>query len=594
MTHNLSIAVLPFQNMSSDQENEYFCDGITEEIINALAKIESLKVTSRTSSFHFKNTKQPIPQIGKELNVANVLEGSVRLSGNTLRITAQLIQVAGDYHYWSETWDRKLENVFEIQDEVSLLIADKIRENFGHFEIQDQLVNQQTDNLEAYEFSLKAKFYANKWNPEEMRKAIVLYEKALELDPNHTGSLVGLADAYSFMAMTGFMSFEEAWTKSSELTRKALSISDQSHGAYYQLANLAFFTACDFNESLKQATKAIELKPNYVEAQQFMSFLLIISGEKEKSRYHLDIALSIDPLSQETLFFSAYLDYMLENYEACLAQLDRCLEVNPKNIPAHGVKTICLLKLERYDEVITYFDDKPTDIVILGEKTGSLGLAYVLKNDTTQAELYLNQLKEQADGPNGFTADSYLFMMYAAMGDMDKAFEWVKNGIENKSSLLLLRYADPLVSSLKADPRYSVYQKQMFPSAEEVLPVKAKKALLDQETTAVSVDRLLNQMTADESFLNPDLSLRSLADQVKIHPNQLSWLLNEKMGKSFNEFVNQYRVEAFMRIAKNPKNAHLTLVSLAYESGFNSKTVFNTYFKKETGLTPKQFLKDSH
>ena len=141
---NKTIAVLPFANMSSSDENEYFSDGITEEIINALAKIQELKVTSRTSSFFFKGKNIPISQIGKELNVSTIIEGSVRLSGDTIRITAQLIQAKEDFHFWSETWDRKLENIFEIQDEISLLIADKLREHFGHFEIKEHLVSHIT------------------------------------------------------------------------------------------------------------------------------------------------------------------------------------------------------------------------------------------------------------------------------------------------------------------------------------------------------------------------------------------------------------------------------------------------------------------
>ena len=180
-----SIAVLPFVNMSSSVDNEYFSDGMTEEIINALAKIKELKVTSRTSSFFFKNRNIPISEIGNELKVSTILEGSIRLASKQMRITAQLIDVADDFHFWSETWDRELDNIFEIQDEISLIIADKLREHFGHFEIQEHLVEKQTDNINAYEYSLKAKFLRNKWNPEDVKTAISLYEKALELDPNH-------------------------------------------------------------------------------------------------------------------------------------------------------------------------------------------------------------------------------------------------------------------------------------------------------------------------------------------------------------------------------------------------------------------------
>ena len=586
-----TIAVLPFVNLSASKDNEYFSDGITEEIINALAKIKSLKVTSRTSSFFFKNKNIPIKQIGKKLGVSTILEGSIRLSGNTIRITAQLIQAEEDFHFWSETWDRKLENIFEIQDEISLIIADKLREQFGHFEIQEHLVEKQTANIDAYEYSLKAKFHRNKWNPEDVKIAISLYEKALELDSNHTESHLGLADCYSFMGTTGFMPFEEAWGKTNQFTKQALRLNDQLSGVHYQLSNQAFFIGCDYNKSLQEMKKAIEMNPNYADAHQFISFLYIIAGEKEKSNKHLDIALNLNPLSEETHFFRAYFHYMIEDYKKSLELLNQCLDVNNKNIPAHAVKSICLLKLGRYEEVITYFDSIPSEVVIPGEKTGAIGLAYALKKDDENTAKYLKQLVEQAKGPNGFTADSYLFMMYAVMGENDMAFEWVAQAIKNKSSLLLLRFADPLVNSIKKDHKYIKFQKTIFKIDLGIEHTKKKKSLLDENTVITYTIQLLNHLREKEPYLDASLTLRSLADQVDIHPNQLSWLLNESLGKNFNEFINHYRIETFKSIAKDPKNSNITIMGLAYDSGFNSKTVFNTYFKKETGLTPLQFLK---
>ncbi|MGB3077690.1 MAG: helix-turn-helix domain-containing protein [Saprospiraceae bacterium] len=586
-----TIAVLPFVNMSTSRENEYFSDGITEEIINALAKIKSLKVTSRTSSFFFKNKNIPVPQIAKELNVSAILEGSVRLSGHTIRITAQLIQAEEDFHFWSETWDRKLENIFEIQDEISLLIAEKLREQFGHFEIQEHLVGKQTDNIDAYEYSLKAKYHFNKWNPEDIRIAISLYEKALELDPNHTESYLGLAQCYGFMATTGFMPAGEGWGKTIQLTHHALLLNEQLPGVHYQLGHLAFFTACDYKESFNRMQKAIDIQPNYVEAQQFMSFLYIIANEREKSRQHLDIALSIDPLSQETLFFNAYFHYMLEDYNTSLEQLDSCLKQNPKNIPVHTVKCHCLLKMGRADEVLHYFDDMPSDIVDPINKLGISGLAYAVMKDSKNAATSLTQLLEAANSPDGFNAESYLFLMYGVMGDNDHAFECVRQGMEKKSSLLLLRYPDPLVDVLKNDPRYAEYHKILYQTQEGIEKTKKKKELLDEATVKTYTALLLKHIHEVKPFLDPDLSLRSLAEQIDIHPNQLSWLLNEGMGKNFNEFINHYRIEYFKQISKDPGKAHLTLIGLAYESGFNSKTVFNTYFKKETGMTPKEFMK---
>jgi TolB-like protein/YesN/AraC family two-component response regulator len=577
--------------MSSDVENEYFSDGITEEIINALAKIDGVMVTSRTSSFFFKGKNIPITEIGKQLNVSTILEGSVRLSGKAIRITAQLIQAEKDFHFWSETWDRKLENIFEIQDEISLIIADKLREQFGHFEIQEHLVEKPTDNLTAYEYALKAKFLRNKWNPEDAKQALSLYEKAVELDPNYTKSYLGLADCYSFLGTTGFMSFEEAWAKTMQYTKQAVELKDKSSGVHYQLSNLAFFIECDYGKSLKEMQKAIAVNPNNAEAQQFISFLYIIANERKKAKHHLEIALSINPLSEETHFFRAYYHYMINDYAKSLEMLNNCLTANPKNIPAHSVKTLCLLMLGRYDEVIHYFDNIPKEVVIEGEKTGAIALAYSLKNDTENATIYLDKLNEQALAANGFTADSYLPLLFAVSGKVDQAFEWVKQALEKRSSLLMLRYTDPLMNGLKHDSRYNVFLKTIYQSDDTEEVTEQKSALLEATVASEYSNKLINYLSETKAYSNPNLSLRGLAEEIDIHPNHLSWLLNNSIGKNFNEFINHYRIEAFKTISKDPRNSHLTIEGLAYESGFNSKTVFNTYFKKETGLTPKQFIK---
>jgi TolB-like protein/class 3 adenylate cyclase/AraC-like DNA-binding protein/Tfp pilus assembly protein PilF len=586
-----TIAVLPFINMSTSQENEYFSDGITEEIINALSKIKSLRVTSRTSSFFFKNKNIPVKQIGAELNVSTILEGSVRLSGDTLRITAQLVQVEQDFHFWSQTWDRKLENIFEIQDEISLLIADKLREHLGHFEIGEHLVNKQTENLNAYQLFLKALFYFRKWNPADVQTAIKLYEEALLLDPRHAQSMIGLADSYSFLATTGFMPFKEAWAKSAELTYQGLALNDQLADGHYQLANLYFFTACDYAGAFKATLKAIECNPNYVEAQQYLSFLYILVGKKREARQHLQIALTIDPLSPETLFFSAYFDYMNEDYAGALKKLNRSLGQNPGSIPAHTVKCYCLLKLGHFDEVLAYLDLLPAKSLAPGDRLGLTTVAHTLKNDGDQAAQYLEDLARHAATADGFRASAYQLFVYAAWGEKEKAFQWISKAIESKSPLLLIYFVDPLVESLKADPRYAQFQKIIFPDTASLEVKKNRKALLDKQAIAHYTHQLNNHVQEEKPYLDPGLSLRALAERLAMHPNQLSWLLNESIGKNFSEFVNHYRLEAFKQLAKDPKNAHLTLSGLAYESGFNSKTVFNTFFKQQTGLTPKQYLK---
>ena len=383
----------------------------------------------------------------------------------------------------------------------------------------------------------------------------------------------------------------DAWGESNELVSQALILDPNNPGAYYQKANSSFFVESNFTESFLNASKAAELKPNYVEAHQFLCFLHLLSGNTEKAKEHLEIALGIDPLSQETLFYSAYFSYMTGDYSKSLIQLDSSLEVNPKNIPVHAVKSLCLLMLERYDEVIHYYDNISVDVVE-AEKAGGIALAYAFKKDKKKTEEYINLFKEQAKSPDGFTADSFLFMLYAVTGKFDEAFNWVQNGIKTKSTLLHLRFADPVVNLLRSDKRYDEFHDIIF-SPVIALPIKkAKKPLLDKSSAFIYQSKLLDHVKQTEPYLDPALTLRSLADQIAIHPNKLSWLLNDKLGKSFNEFINAYRVGHFKLLAKDPKNAHITMIGLAYDSGFNSKTVFNTYFKKETGLTPKQFLKD--
>lgn len=592
MLNDKTIAVLPFVNMSSSAENEYFSDGITEEIINALAKIGDLKVTSRTSSFFFKDTTASIVEIGKQLGVSTILEGSVRLSGNTLRITAQLIQVKDDYHFWSETWDREFENIFKIQDDISLLIAGKLREHFGHFEIEEHIATVKTQNLNAYKCCLKGKFYKNKWNNEDVKLAISYYEKALQYDPNYSDAYLGLADSYSFLGTCGFMPFDGAWQKTLEYTNQDLKLNSQSAGAHYQLSNYSFFVECDFNMSLIEMKKAIELNPNFADAHQFISFLYIIAGNKIKSNKHLDIAFDLNPLSEETHFFRAYFHYMIGDYQKALEMLDTCLSANDKNIPAHAIKPLCLLMLGRYQDVIHYFDHIPAEFVIEADKTGIIAMAHSMNKDLTRTKLFTEELKRQSEEPNGFTADSYLFMMYAVSNNHDKAFEWVDEAMKNNMGLLLIRYSDPLVSALKNDPRYNKFKDIIYKVDELEQEAKKSNALLDDQTIELYTDKLIAHLSDNRSYLNPKLSLSDLANQIEIHPNHLSWLLNNNFGKNYNEFINSYRLEAFKQMGKGENKTNLTIEGLAYECGFNSKTVFNTYFKKTTGLTPKQFLKN--
>lgn len=591
MPKSITIAVLPFVNYSSDADSEYFSDGITEEIINALAKIETLKVTSRTSSFYFKNKELPIAEIASKLDVSNILEGSVKIHGKKVRIKSQLINAEEDYQFWSESWDRELEDIFEIQDEISLLIAEKLREELGHFVIKDHLVDKQTQDIDAYSYALKAKYYFNKWNPTDVKLSIELFEKALEIDDKHVESYVGLADAYGFLATTEFMPREEGWIKAVENTHKAYELDPKNAGVHYQLANLAFFTDFNYASAFEHTVKSLEYKPNYPEAQQFMTFLYMLDGQYEKANRHLQLAIAIDPLSQETKFYQAYFYYRTGYYNKALELFDEMIETNPMNIPAIVTRIYTLFLMNEYDKIEKYLDDIPKEILIPDEKLGMRCLLHIRSGNKSENK-YLPELIKAAENQSSFQADSYLFLSYANMKQYDTAFDCFEKAIKMKSSVLLLSFSDPLSGDIRKEKRFKQYQAKIYARNEnKEVESKKKSQLLDDDTADKIINLLEKHFEDEKPYLNPTLTLKDLASQIDIHPNQLSWLINEKLGNKFNAYINSYRVEYFKELAQNPANSNISIIGLAYESGFNSKTVFNTFFKKSTGITPFEYIK---
>ncbi|MEL6653765.1 MAG: tetratricopeptide repeat protein, partial [Bacteroidota bacterium] len=518
-----SIAVLPFVNMSANEENEFFADGITEEIINALTRIPGLRVTSRTSAFFFKNKNLPIKQIGEKLNVSLLLEGSVRLAGKMMRITAQLIDAKEDFHFWSETWDRSTDNIFEVQDEISLLIAEKAREFLGHFEIQDHLVSKQTESLDTYSWYLKGRHHFRKWNPEDARKAIECYDRALEQDSQHAESMLGKADAISFLATTGNLPQEEYMPRYENLIRGALALNENLPEGHYQLSHLHYFIYGDFVPSLKAAKRSFDLNQNYPEANQQMAFLHLCANRPDLAKPYIERSSQIDPLSQEALFFKAYYLYRLDRYEEALAVLNQSLEENPLNVPSHAVKAYCLIKLERYEEALQYYDYIPQEVVVEEDRLGIQSLAYIHLGEIDKANECIGELQTRAKNPEGFRAYSFLLFVYAAQNDKTKAIAWVKRELKNGFSFLLLHYSDPLMGKLRYDPDYRRYQSQIFDLSNLLESKAAKKELIPSEEVEAILNTLYDRLQDEALFLDAALSLKSLAAKLHLHPNQLSW-----------------------------------------------------------------------
>jgi len=586
MTNNKkSIAVLPFTDISIDGENEFLCDGITEEIINALATIEGLKVISRTSSFFFKNHNVSLEEIAAKLNVAILLEGSAQIHSGKIRVRAKLIDVDQDTHFWSETWDRKIENIFEIQDEISLLIADKMREYFGHMEISDQLVDTGNKSLTSYEHILKGRYHLYKWNPEDTNLALEYFEKALEIDLNLIEAYLGLADGYSFLAAAGFAPREEAWNKCKEALNSAKELDPDHAGLNYMLGMQSFFTEANFAAAMNYGMRSIAARPTYSEAHQFVSFLHTLQGNFKKALEHLHFAKSVDPLNPETKFHEANYYYRTRDLEKAQEILRELLKINDKNLPAIIISINILILKGNLNEARKAIDDVPEQAFAPDERLGLLTLIDAIEGRHTRQ---LQLLEQHAQESEAHHAHSYLFLSYVNLKKFDEAFTVLERLFNNASSILLIAFSGPLGAAIQSQPRYKELHSRIYPIMTKRTKA-VKKRPTDKTIEKEQIDKMQDFVKRERPYLNPSLSLRSLAQQLGIHPNRLSWLLNEFIGENFNEFINKERINHFKQLVLDPDNSHISLLGLAYESGFNSKTVFNTTFKKEVGMTPREF-----
>ena len=266
------LAVLPFVNMSADPENEYFSDGITEELLNALTKVNGLQVISRTSAFAFKGQNTDIREIGIQLNVDRILEGSVRKAGNRVRITAQLINAADGYHIWSENYDRNLTDIFEVQDEISSIIANKLRENLAAREHEETLVKVPTQNIEAYTLFLKGLHFHNKITPKYTKKAIECFEKAITLEPGYANAYAMAAVGYAFLGATGQMQPNEAFEIVHTYSDKAIQLDSSLAAGYVAKGSAYLLYDWKWKQAYDSLLKAIELNPAATGAHQMLSF----------------------------------------------------------------------------------------------------------------------------------------------------------------------------------------------------------------------------------------------------------------------------------------------------------------------------------
>ncbi|HLG93710.1 MAG TPA: protein kinase, partial [candidate division Zixibacteria bacterium] len=329
-----SIAVLPFDNISPDSENEYFSDGLTEEIITHLSKIRTLKVISRTSAMRYKGVKKPLRQIAGELGVEFILEGSVRRQGNDLRISAQLIDAVQDSHLWAEKYRGTLEDVFDIQEKVAGEITGALRLQLSPNEQKD-LKQRPTEDAEAFQLYLKGRYWWNKRTEEAIWRGIRYFEEAIQKDPLYALAYAGLADSYNMLGFYSMLPPKEAFSKARAAALKALEIDENLAEAYPALAYARHYHDWNWTGAEKDYQRAIQLNPNYASAHQFYATFLTCMGRPEESLARMKKAQELDPLSLIINSALGWLYYYWRRYDEAIEQLKRVQEMDPNFFLAH-------------------------------------------------------------------------------------------------------------------------------------------------------------------------------------------------------------------------------------------------------------------
>ena len=587
--HNKSIAVLPFVNRSNNEEVEYFSDGITEEIINALSKIQELKVTSRTSSFSFKGTKHTISEIAKQLNVSIILEGSVRLSGTSARITTQLIEGENDFNFWSETFDRDISNIFQVQDEISLIIADKLREHLGHFELKEHLIDFYDVPLEIYKKYLKGRFYMMKLDYTNTLKAISILEEVIEESPDFPLPYLDINQGYTFMGTMGIIPSFEAFTKAQPFLEKAIELKEDLPETQLNLAWINCWQKWDLKQAYVHLNNALSEKPTdsmYIT----MANLLTIEGKLDLAMKNINKALDIAPFSSVNVNYKGFLFYMMEQYDKALPYFKQSLLIQPE-LPFPVVFIgACDLLAGNLQEGLNYFENLPEDSSGFLSKLGGTAISHAMMGNISKANEGISKLETFFGTPSEANALNFITLCHIQLNNIEKAMELINQSVENHFPMVLLLPTEPLAKPLHELPAFKTIMQKLIGSDNQEEPQRKYKKLLfkDQELKKYKT-RLIDLMEQKDLYLDPELTLRSLAEYMNLPANHMSQLLNKGFNQNFTEYVNTYRLEHFKKLLQTTDSHHLTVLALAYDSGFNSKTVFNTFFKNKEGITPKAY-----
>jgi TolB-like protein/Tfp pilus assembly protein PilF len=455
-----SIAVLPFVNMSSDPENEFFSDGITEEIINALTRVNGLRVTARTSSFAFKNHNEDIRGIAEQLGVTHILEGSVRKAGNQVRVTAQLICARDGYHLFSEVYDRGLEDIFAVQDEISLAIVDKLASHLGPVNVsgreQDEhLVHRHSHDSEAYAEYLRGRHEWAHWSPQGARRAIERYRRSAEMDPLCELPHAGLSTAYTFLGATGHLPPADAFGEAERAAVRALELDESSGEAHVAMGLVRLFQHRDWEGAYRSLQKALSLNPGSADAHQIYGMYLKALGETEEAVEECQAAAELDPLSHPIR--QTYGEALLwaGRFDEAQAILDAVLAEDPSFRAATETLGWTKFAMGDGEGALALFETIPRTAGLKFAAASSRGYVNARLGRTEAAREMLALLRERGDADPDVTLSIDFALVHQGLGEMDEAFGYLDEAVDRGMGAVVFLASNPLwTDEMRADPRF--------------------------------------------------------------------------------------------------------------------------------------------
>ena len=453
-----SLAVLAFTNISADKENEYFCDGLSEEIINALCNIQELRVAARTSAFAFKGKEIDIREVGEKLNVNTVLEGSVRKSGQRLRITAQLINVGDGYHIWSGQFDREMKDIFDIQEEISLTIVDNLKLKLLKGE-REKILKRSTENHEAYDLYLKGRYFWYRRYEKGLQKGLQYFQQAIEKDPGYALPHVGIADTFAILGGFGFMPPHQAFPRAKAAAKKALEINPEVAESYASLGWIATFYDWDWLAAERSFLKAIQMKPEYALAHHWRGVYLSFMGRPDESIREMQKACELEPLEPANPAHLGFVLYLARRFDESMEILRKVMASDPEFWLAHWYYSLNLLAKEMWGEAIATLQRLVELTAGSAIALSYLGCAYGSAGMKDEAFKILERL-------DGLAKDRYVGFFWSShvwqgLGETNKALEYSERAYLERESFLVCIKAAPLVDRLRSEPRFQALLKKM-------------------------------------------------------------------------------------------------------------------------------------